>query len=222
MPAKKCPHCGLVNFAEALECRRCRTLLGSETFDVAGEASTTPGAQSLARRGLIVAATCVAILCVFFTSLFASSEGMTPDQARDVRAAIDVLSARGFSQEAMVLSRLVSFRTTDNWWNRHVGHANAWAATNFPFAVVTLYPPFFDLAVDDTERAAILLHEAQHVLGAGEDAALADVWREKRRLGWTADRYGSTRVFKNTREWTEKSAPAMFRCGSDGRADCYE
>jgi hypothetical protein len=155
-------------------------------------------------------------------SLLVSSERLTGDQERDVTAAIAVLERSGFGEPAFVLSRMVHFRSTDSWWNRYVGHESAWAATNFPFAVVTLYPPFFDLAIDDTERAAILLHEARHLLGAGEAAALTDVWRQKRQLGWTASVYGDTYAWKNTREWTMKSAPELFRCGSDRRADCYE
>jgi hypothetical protein len=47
---------------------------------------------------------------------------------------------------------VVSYRRTDNWWNQYVGHHAAYAATNFPFGVVTLYPAFFRYAVDDTER----------------------------------------------------------------------
>jgi hypothetical protein len=221
MSATKCAQCGLVNFAEAIECRRCGAVLAHDGVSAPHEPTTSARRPGVIRRILVVVATCAVILFLFYTSLFASSEGLTSDQARDVNAAIALLSARGFSSDAAMLSRVASFRSTDNWWNSHVGHQKAWAATNFPFAVITLYPPFFDLAADDTERAAILLHEARHVIGAGEDAALADVWREKQRLGWTEDRYGTTRVFKNTREWTEKSAPEMFRCGSDGRSDCY-
>ena len=66
----------------------------------------------------------------------------------------------------------------------------------------------------------ILFHEAQHLLGSREEAALEHVWREKRRLGWTADKYGQTRVWNNTKEWTASAVPALFRCGRDGRSDC--
>jgi hypothetical protein len=52
--------------------------------------------------------------------------------------------------------RVVSFRRTDNWWNRYVGHPTAYEATNFPFAVMTIYPTFFKYPVDDIERATIL------------------------------------------------------------------
>jgi hypothetical protein len=86
--------------------------------------------------------------------------------------------------------------------------------------IVTLYPAFFDVAVDDTERAVILLHESHHLLGFGEEATLERVWREKQRLGWTEDKYGETKVWKNVREWTESGVPTLFQCGSDGHSDC--
>jgi hypothetical protein len=114
------------------------------------------------------------------------------------------------------------FRTDDNWWNAYVGHADAYAATNFPFEVVTLYPEFFTQAVDDTERAAILLHEARHAAGAGEESACASVWRDRLRLGYTRERYGHTEVWRNIAENTRKYAPAHFTCGEDGRRDCVE
>jgi hypothetical protein len=36
--------------------------------------------------------------------------------------------------------------------------------------------------------AAVLLHEARHLSGDGEDAALDFAWRNKQQLGWTADK----------------------------------
>ena len=110
--------------------------------------------------------------------------------------------------------------TNDNWWNLHLGHGDAYAATNFPLGVVTLYPAFFTVPVDNTERAVILFHEAQHLMGAGEDAALERVWREKQRIGWTSEAYARTKVWSNTREWTVASLPALFECGPNRRADC--
>src|SRR5579864_5608858 len=74
-----------------------------------------------------------------------------------------------------------------------------------PLLESRLSPPFFLTAVDDTERAIILLHEAQHLVGYGEDAALERVWRAKHRLGWNAERYGGTKAWNNTREWTQAS-----------------
>jgi hypothetical protein len=102
------------------------------------------------------------------------------------------------------------------------GHKEAYAATNFPFEIVTLYSEFFDVATDDTERAAILLHEAHHLLGSGEEQALESTWRERGRLGWTADAYSGSKVWKNTRELTQNYVPKLFQCGSDQRSDCME
>ena len=137
-------------------------------------------------------------------------------------SAIVVLEQAGFSREAFTLGHVVSYRRTDNWWNWHVGHQTTYAATNFPFGVVTLYPAFFKFPVDDTERATILLHESHHVFGESEEAALQRVWFEKRRLGWTAPQYSHTRVWKNTREWTLTAVPKLFTCGDDRRSDCLE
>jgi hypothetical protein len=88
--------------------------------------------------------------------------------------------------------------------------------------VITLYPPFFERSADDVERAIILLHEAQHLRGRDETTALAEVWKAKARLGWTARQYSQTRVWKNTREWTHTELPRYFSCGIDFRSDCYE
>lgn len=163
----------------------------------------------------------VTILLLTYTSLIVTSRGLTDLQRATVEDGLDTLDAAGFTTEARSLRRYASFRGTDNWWNRHVGHASAYAATNFPFGVVTLYPAFFRLTLDDTERAAILLHESYHLTGGAEDEALLRVWRDKARLGWTAARYGRTRVFRNTREWTANMLPRLFTCG-DGTGDCAE
>jgi hypothetical protein len=150
-----------------------------------------------------------------------SSDGLQPDQREKDEKAIAVLQQQGFSREVFILKHLVVFRSSDNWWNRYIGHRDAYAATNFPFEVVTLYQDFFDLPVDDTERAAVLLHEACHLMGDGEDAALQSAWRNKRRLGWTVDRYRQTRVWDATEKLTRASFPYMFQCGSDSQSDCF-
>jgi hypothetical protein len=155
-------------------------------------------------------------------SLLLTSDALGSNQQLSVTRAIALLKQRGFSKEAFVLGNLVNYRVTDNWWNSYVGHHEAYAATNFPFEVVTLYAPFFDAAVDDTERAVILLHESHHLIGRGEEAALEGVWHVKQRLGWTADQYGRTKVWRNTREWTMSSVPTLFHCGSDGHSDCVQ
>ncbi|HEY0079015.1 MAG TPA: zinc finger Ran-binding domain-containing protein [Pyrinomonadaceae bacterium] len=225
MSSRRCSRCGLVNFAEASECKRCGATLhagdapdAEATFD----SSDKRPRRSFLKRLSWVAGMTLVILFVCYLSLLLTSDAVSWEQRRTIERSIDILEGRGFSREAFVLRRLVSFRSTDNWWNMQVGHRDAYAATNFPFEVVTLYPDFFNLAADDTERAAILLHEAYHLFGSGERAALEGVWRNKQSLGWTEERYGQTRVWKNTRELTENHAPELFRCGDDGKSDCLQ
>lgn len=174
------------------------------------------------RRLLWVPAVTLTLLVAGWVSLLLTSDPLTPSERQAVDVSIDLLDRQGFSKEAFLLRNVVSYRATDNWWNRYTGHQQAYAATNFPFEVLTLYRPFFAVAQDDVERAAILLHESHHLAGAGEDAALRAVWLEKQQLGWTADKYSRTRVFKNTKEWTTASAPGLFRCGDDRQSDCLE
>ena len=126
-----------------------------------------PSPRGFLRSLRWIALTTLTIVGLAFCSLFVTSDPLTHDQQRLVTEAIALVEQGGFGREATVLRRVVFFRSTDNWWNMHVGHQNAYAATNYPFAVVTLYPAFFRFSSDATERAAILLHEAQHVFGVG-------------------------------------------------------
>lgn len=166
--------------------------------------------------------TTLVLLFAAYMSLLLTSDELPYDERQTVRAATAILKQKGFSRQAFVLDHLVQYRGTDNWWNGYVGHHDAYAATNFPFEVVTLYPEFFDAAVDDTERAAILLHESYHLFGSGEVTALEGVWRDKQQLGWTADKYGQTKVWINTRELTTGGVPKLFQCGADGHSDCVQ
>ena len=178
------------------------------------------GGRTLGQWVLWIAGVVVTIVTMAYASLLITSDGLTSEQGTAVQDAVAVIEEAGLSREASVLRRVVSYRSSDNWWNRYVGHHPAYAATNYPFAVVTLYPAFFRFPVDDVERAVILLHEATHVLGADEETALRRVWMEKGRLGWNEGDYGSSRVWKNTREWTTAGAPLLFKCGLDGESDC--
>jgi hypothetical protein len=218
--SNKCARCGLVNFVGNENCRRCgATLLPGSRFGEAYPVETDKE-RGFGRKLLWIFGMTATLMFVCFMSLIVTSEGLDYDQRRTVVDATALLEKAGFSREAFVLGTLVTYRGTDNWWNEYVGHQSAYAATNFPFEVVTLYPAFFKFAVDDTERAAILLHESYHLFGAGEEAALQGAWIEKGRLGWTAYQYSQTRVWKNTREWTAGSVPGLFKCGTDGRSDC--
>ena len=222
---RKCVQCGLVNAGADELCRRCGTSLADVEQVEPGPAEpvtdTTVKKRSFLKRVTWVLAATSIILVIWYASLLMSSDGLQPDQRQKVERAIAVLQQQGFKREVFILKRLAVFRGTDNWWNRYIGHRDAYAATNFPFELLTLYPDFFNLPVDDTERAAVLLHEACHLMGDGEEAALQSAWRNKRRLGWTVDRYRQTRVWDATEKLTRASFPYMFQCGSDSQSDCF-
>ncbi|HZH89394.1 MAG TPA: hypothetical protein VEX70_02125 [Pyrinomonadaceae bacterium] len=228
MNSKKCSQCGMVNWAEAASCKRCGATFGgvpeaSAEFDSVPEAhSEGSGRPSLRKRVSFVVGAVGAFVLAGYVSLRATSEAVSFEQRRIVERAIDVLEQKDFGGRAFLLRNLVSYRTSDNWWNRTVGHGDAYAATNFPFELVTLYPDFFTVPIDDTERAVILLHESYHLAGAGEERAFAEVWREKSKLGWTKETYGETRLWRNVRHFTEQHAPQHFSCGADGADDCFE
>src|SRR5687767_1909834 len=238
MNNRKCPDCGLVNFAAAEECKRCSAPLDPRAapagfraadFRHADPQDADAGAPEAARprRGLLRRAGAVlgltfALLIACHASLLLSSNPATYNEREQVGRAVRLIEESGFTREAFLLRRLTNFRTSDNWWNSYVGHGEAYAATNFPFEVVTLYPEFFNYPVDDVERAVILLHEARHLAGEGEEAACAAVWRDKARLGWTKEKYGHTRVWRNVHELTRRHAPRLFGCGQDGRQDCFK
>ena len=160
-------------------------------------------------------------LTIWYISLLISSDGLQPEQKQHVQNAIAILRQQGFTREAFVLTYFTTFRSSDNWLNAYAGHRDAYAATNFPFEVVTLYPDFFELPIDDRERAAVLLHEARHLFGDGEEAALQSTWQRKRQLGWTADKYEQSRVWDATEHLTRATFPYIFVCGPDGQSDCY-
>jgi hypothetical protein len=229
MSSTKCLACGVANFASSATCRRCGAELppmelGAGSQSPVRSAQTTPvdEGRGFWRWALWILCVTAAILISCYVSLIASSDGLSAEERRIVTSAIAELERAGFSRESFALRHLVSYRSTDNWWNNYVGHQTAYAATNYPFAVVTLYPTFFKYPVDDVERATILLHESYHLVGADEREALQNVWIEKKRLGWTSLRYSHTRVWKNTREWTSGSVPVLFRCGADSQSDCLE
>ena len=223
---RKCAHCGLVNASSDESCRRCgNPLAGEEPAELvappAPATTVSPKKRGILKRVKGVLGATSIILVIWYASLLISSDGLQPAQREKVQNAISLLQQQGFNREAFILKHLSVFRSTDNWWNRYIGHRDAYAATNFPFEVVTLYPEFFDVPVDDKERAAVLLHESCHLMGDGEDAALQSTWRNKQRLGWTADRYHQTRVWDATEKLTRSSFPYMFQCGADGQSDCF-
>jgi hypothetical protein len=211
-----------VNFGDASSCRRCQADLIDTPAAPPERAAQSPQTRGVGRRLLFIVGAIVLSIFGWSRSLLLTSTPIDDGQRQVVMRAVDVLQRGGFSKEVVMLRHFANYRSTDNWWNAYLGHSQAYAATNFPLGVVTLYPPFFRVASDDVERAAILLHEAQHLLGAGEPAALEFTWRAKSRLGWTTEKYSETKVWKNTREWTTADVPSLFQCGGDGRGDCAD
>ncbi len=209
-----------MNFATATTCRRCGAECVGEPVPARDQAAARSADHRASRRAAWLVSVVVLVVFAWSRSLLLTSAPVDDSQRAVVFRSIQILDRAGFAREASMLRHFANFRATDNWWNVYLGHQDAYAATNFPLGVMTLYPPFFNTAVDDRERAIILLHEAQHLLGSGEEAALTRVWQEKSRLGWTADEYGQTRVWKNTREWTQTNAPSLFTCGPNRLGDC--
>src|SRR5437588_496781 len=170
----KCAACGLVNAGSDELCRRCGAQLTHDEEASPILAESLPDKKTT-RRGLFrrvtwILGTTLLLLIIWYASLLMSSDGLQPDQSEKVRNAIALLQQQGFSREAFILKHLAAFRSTDNWLNAYAGHRDAYAATNCRVEGVTLYPYFCQLPVDDRERAAVLLHEACHLMGDGEDA----------------------------------------------------
>lgn len=216
---KKCPTCNVVNFPEAHSCIRCNSLLGdAENSDPGGGKA----GSRLLSRVLICVAVCCAVILGFYLSLMASAKGLSSEQAYQVRRSIAVLNERGFSNEILLLSHFSVLRSEDNWLNASVAKEDAYAATNFPFEIITLYPDFFTYPVDETERAAILLHESRHLRGEDEHDAYKYVWTHRKQLGWTKEKYIESVVWRNIRKQTSDNVPELFTCEGNGIGDCTE
>ena len=176
-------------------------------------------ATLLGRFAMLVLALAIAV-AGFYVSLLFSADRLDFAEKQQVDNAIAILEAKGFNDEAFLLRRVAAFRGSDNWLNASVEKENAYAATNFPFEIVTIYTEFFTLPTDDTERAAILLHEAKHLQGKDEHDAYEFVWKNRSRLGWTAEAYGDSEVWQNVRKQTREYIPAMFVCEFNDFGDC--
>ncbi|MBP9663426.1 MAG: hypothetical protein KBD94_02315 [Pyrinomonadaceae bacterium] len=173
-------------------------------------------------RAAICVAVCVAMVLAFYVSLIASAGSLTIDQKHTVRRAIALLRDRGFAGDIVLLDKITVFRADDNWLNATVAKENAFAATNFPFAIITLYSDFFTYPSDDVERAAILLHESRHLRGEDEHAAYRYVWLNRKQLGWTSDKYADSQVWDNIRRQTREHVPELFNCPQRRSTDCTE
>ena len=180
------------------------------------------GAARLMSGALYYLAVTLCLLSIFQSSLLVTSQPLRADESETVNRAVDLLEAKGFGREAFLLRRLTIFRTTDNWLNSLAEKENAFAATNYPFNMVTLYPDFFTKAKDDTERAVILLHEARHLQGASEREAYSYAWQSRREIGWTILSHGATDSYVTVEALTREIAPELFTCADRLWNDCTE
>lgn len=219
---KKCPNCNLVNFADVEKCRRCDASLNNSSFKTTVANETKSSGINFIWRGLICLTVCVFVLFAFYLSLILSSSSLQFTERQQVAGAIKLLTEKGFDREVFLLNYLTAFRNNDHWLNASVEKENAYAATNFPFEIMTLYPDFFHPTFDDTERAAILLHEAQHLKGADEKEAYEYVWRNRKKLGWTKEKYASSKLWDAVKKQTKEYAPNLFICEGGDLGDCTD
>lgn len=158
----------------------------------------------------------------FYISLLATSQPAGENEMAHVNRAIAVLEAKGFTREVVTLRHFAVYRKSSNWLNSLTQSENSYASTNYPFGIVTLHEDFYSKATDDTERAAILLHEAQHLEGASEKQAYGYVWQNRKELGWTILKYGTTPAFVTIELQTREYAPELFTCQQNLWNDCTE
>jgi hypothetical protein len=223
---KKCPNCNVVNFISAARCIRCRTALEASEAEISQKVSSrepgeTTGAK-LFRRAIVCLGVSLLAVFGFYLSLLMTSKPLAYEEKKAVAKSIEILAEKGFEREVFLLRHLTSFRGNDNWLNASTRDENAYGATNFPFEIITIYPEFFTVPQDDIERAMILLHEAQHLKGADEKEAYEFVWRSRRRLGWTPETHGGSKIYTNVEKQTREFAPALFRCDWVSSGDCTE
>lgn len=218
---KLCPQCNLVNFHNADECVRCQQNL-IEVKSITPQIKESTLKRTIFKRAVVCLAMCAFVIFGFYLSLIGSSKSLKYDQKQQIYGAINVLSERGFANEAFLLNYLTAFRANDNWLNASIEKENAYAATNFPFEIMTVYEDFFTYPIDDVERAAILLHEAQHLKGADEKEAYKFVWENRIKLGWIRDKYGESAIFRDVRRQTKEIVPELFVCPTNDFSDCTE
>lgn len=213
---RKCPECGYDGRRSAIVKSQCA---------VCNRISSAPAKglfHSIIERLPTFLLVCIAAVTGFYASLVYSAAPLTAEQHSSVGSAIDLLEAKGFSDEVFLLRTAAAFRSNDNWLNASVEKENAFAATNFPFAIVTLYPDFFERTTSNVERAAILLHETKHIQGDDEKAAYEFVWRNRKKLGWDGAEFNSTEMWINVRKQTAEFSPNLFICELNIANDCTD
>jgi len=212
----------MVNFPHLQACARCSSDLIEVSSAATGGEKTSSLKSKIVWRATICATVCVLTLLGFYLSMLFTSASLKYDEKIQIKNAVRILDEKGFAREVFLLKYLTSYRGNDNWLNASTKFENAYAATNFPFEIMTIYPDFFTYTTDDTERAAILLHEAQHLKGADEKEAYEFVWRNRKRLGWTKETHGNSSVWQNIRRQTREYAPNLFVCDWNKAGDCTE
>ena len=216
---RKCDHCGLINYLTALCCVRCGTDLG-ERENISSNRGFLKSA--FVKRALVCLSVLLGLIFAFYSSLVLSADSLRSPERAQVASAIKHLERAGFHEEVFLLKHLTVFRANDNWLNASVQKENAYAATNFPFEIVTLYPDFFTYPQDDIERAAILLHEAKHLQGKDEKEAYEFVWKNRGRIGWTSAKYRQSVMWREIRKITKEYSPSLFVCEFNDYGDCTE
>ena len=220
---KKCPNCNLINFLETETCRRCEfDLKNLEVSQITVENKKSPRFPKIIWRAVVCLSVVIFCVLAFYLSLIFSSSPLQTAEKEKVRRAITILEEKGFGNEAFLLNYLAAYRSNDNWLNASIEKENAYAATNFPFEIMTLYPDFFEKTTDDLERASILLHEAKHLQGTEEKAAYEFVWRNRKKLGWTKEQYSNSKLYQAVKKQTKEYAPNLFICQDGELGDCTD
>jgi hypothetical protein len=96
------------------------------------------------RRALICAVVCIFAMLGFYLSMIFTSASLKSAERKNVAVAVNILDEKGFAKEVFLLKYLTSFRGNDNWLNASTKLEDAYAATNFPFEIMTIYPDFFE------------------------------------------------------------------------------
>jgi hypothetical protein len=159
-------------------------------------------------------------LVILYLSLLTTSAPLAAKDRETIDRAIGVLDSKGFSTEAFLLRHVATLRSRDNWINDSFPTENSFASTNFPFGIITIYPDFYTKAADDTERAMILLHEAQHLKGGSEADAYGYVWQHREQLGWTQLSHGMSETYVTVDIATREYSPELFTCKTHLWSDC--
>ena len=220
--SKKCKNCNLTNFQKAVYCVRCHEKLGNIIVESQKSSSEQSLTRIMLKRACVLFAMCLFTVAGFYISLVVSAKPLSYQQKTTIKNSIKILEERGFSEEVFYLRYLTVYRASDHWLNAAVIKEAAYAATNYPFEIMTIYPDFFKYTIDDVERAAILLHEARHLQGEGEKEAYKFVWQNRKKIGWTKEKYSRSIVWKSVRKLTKEYAPELFVCESNDYGDCTE